>query len=225
VVVLPYYYTPTTNSQLHEYPMSTNKHFAVYARVSTTDQTTASQMPELEAWAASQTMPIKFYEDTFSGRSMDREGWNALQAAVNAGKVAAVCVWRLDRLGRTASGLTKLFDELRERRINLISLRDGVDLKTSAGRLMANVLASVAQYETEIRGERVRAGQAAARARGVRWGGGVAGRRKKITRERAQAIDTMYSNGTPISRIAVALSLSRQTVRSVLKELQACPTS
>lgn len=45
-------------------------------------------------------------------------------------------------------------------------IKDGIDLSTSAGRLMANVLASVAQYETEIRGERVAAGQAVARAKG-----------------------------------------------------------
>ena len=47
--------------------------------------------------------------------------------------------------------------QLRERKVNLVSLKDGLDLSTPAGRLMANVLASVAQYETEVRGERVRA--------------------------------------------------------------------
>lgn len=63
------------------------------------------------------------------------------------GEVSTIVVWRLDRLGRTASGLTKLFDELRARKVNLVSLRDGLDLATPAGRLMANVFASVAQYE------------------------------------------------------------------------------
>ena len=59
--------------------------------------------------------------------------------------------------------------------MNLISLRDGIDLHTAAGRLMANVLASVAQYETEVRAERVRAGQQAARKRGFTWGGSKPG--------------------------------------------------
>ena len=93
-----------------------------------------------------------------------------LVQAVRSGKVSRIVVWRLDRLGRTAKGLTALFAELLERRVNLVSLRDSIDLKTAAGRLMANVLASVAQYEMEVRAERVRAGQAVARANGKTWG-------------------------------------------------------
>ena len=59
---------------------------------------------------------------------MDRPGWGRLQAAIDAGEVSAVVVWRLDRLGRTAKGLTALFHDLREKKINLVSLRDGLDL-------------------------------------------------------------------------------------------------
>ncbi len=70
---------------------------------------------------------------------MDRVGWNRLYAAIEAGDVSKVVVWRLDRLGRTAAGLTKLFEELHRRKIGLVSLKDGFDLQTAAGRLMANV--------------------------------------------------------------------------------------
>ena len=81
-------------------------------------------------------------------------------------KMSKVVVWRLDRLGRTAKGLTALFDDLTTRKIGLFSPRGSLDLSIPAGRLMANVLASVAAYETEVRAERVLAGQAAARASG-----------------------------------------------------------
>jgi hypothetical protein len=81
-----------------------------------------------------------------------RFAMNKLLADVAAGKVSKIVVWRLDRLGRTAKGLTALFEELVARKVTLISLKDGIDLLTPAGRLMANVLASVAAYETEIRG-------------------------------------------------------------------------
>jgi DNA invertase Pin-like site-specific DNA recombinase len=147
---------------------------------------------------------------------MDRPGWNQLEAAIRAGKVAQVVVWRLDRLGRTASGLTALFDDLRQRKINVVSLKDGLDLSTPAGRLMANVLASVAQYETEVRGERVRAGQAAARANGKQWGGSPAGKRKKVTLTQAKMITRMKQEGEPITAIAQAVGLSRPTVYDVL---------
>jgi DNA invertase Pin-like site-specific DNA recombinase len=74
------------------------------------------------------------------------------------------------RLGRTSAGLTALFDELVNRKVNLVSIRDGIDLFTPAGRMMAGVLASVAQYETEVRSERSMAGQAVARAKGKHMG-------------------------------------------------------
>ena len=127
-------------------------------------------------------------------------------------------MWRLDRLGRTASGLTALFDELVQRKVNFVSIKDGIDLATPAGRLMANVLASVAQYETEVRAERVAAGQAKARANGVRWGGSKPGKRKKVTPTPTKMIRRMKQEGEPITCIAKAVGLSRPTVYDVLKE-------
>ena len=142
------------------------KHVTIYIRVSSKRQDHRSQRPDLETWAAAQKLPVVWYRDSFTGKTMDRPGWQKLQTAMDRGDVAAVCCWRLDRLGRTAKGLTALFDDLRSRKINLVSLREGIDLSTPAGRMMANMLASVAQYETELRAERVLAGQAAARAAG-----------------------------------------------------------
>jgi DNA invertase Pin-like site-specific DNA recombinase len=157
-----------------------------------------------------------WYRDKFTGKSMDRKGWNKLMEAVRAGKVSRIVCWRLDRLGRTAKGLTALFEELLERKVNLVSIRDGIDLNTAAGRLMANVLASVAQYETEVRAERVMAGQAVARANGKRWGGSAKGRRVKVTDEQVQTITRMASEGAKVARIARATGLSRPTVYTYL---------
>ena len=126
-------------------------------------QDTASQEPDLKTWAERQDRPVIWYRDKFTGRSMERPGMAKLLSNLGTGRVSAVVVWRLDRLGRTAKGLTALFDDLVKSKVNLVSLRDGFDLSTPAGRLMANVLASVAAYETEVRAERVIAGQAAAR--------------------------------------------------------------
>jgi DNA invertase Pin-like site-specific DNA recombinase len=70
---------------------------------------------------------------------MDRPAWNQLSDDIRDGKVSQVVVWRIDRLGRTAKGLTALFDDLQTRKVNLVSLKDGLDVSTPAGRLMANV--------------------------------------------------------------------------------------
>lgn len=192
------------------------KHIAIYLRVSSKSQDTKSQEPELQRWADAQEATVKWYVDKASGKSMDRPGWKSLEQAMRGGKVSQIVVWRLDRLGRTASGLTALFDELQTRKVNLVSLKDGLDLSSAAGRLMANVLASVAQYETEIRAERVKAGQAVARARGKRWGGSKSGVRKKVTPIQAKIILRMKQEGEPITAIARAVSLSRPTIYDVL---------
>jgi len=127
-------------------------------------------------------------------------------------------VWRIDRLGRTASGLTLLFEDLAGRKVNLVSLKDGIDLSTAAGRLLANLLASVAAFETEVRAERVLAGQAVARARGRRWGGSKAGWFWKVTPDQLRAIREMKSAGKPISEIARVTALSRPTIYRILSQ-------
>lgn len=193
------------------------KHVAIYLRVSTTNQDTKSQEPDLKRWADAQAEPVQIYRDKASGKNMDRPGWEKLEAAIRKNQVSAVVVWRVDRLGRTAKGLTALFDDLRTRKVNLVSLKDGLDLSTPAGRLMANVLASVAQYETEVRGERVRAGQVVARSKGKRWGGSKPGVRKQVDDVKAETIRTMHGSGIAIAAIARTVGVSRPTVYSVLR--------
>ena len=64
---------------------------------------------------------------------MARPGWEKLWANVIAGKVDRIVVWRLDRLGRTVSGLSMLFEELINRKVPLVSIKDSLDLATAAG--------------------------------------------------------------------------------------------
>jgi DNA invertase Pin-like site-specific DNA recombinase len=190
---------------------------AIYLRVSSRRQDTRSQEPDLKRWAeAFADAPVKWYHEKFSGKTMDRPGWRRLEADMIAGLVSKIVVWRLDRLGRTAAGLTALFEDLQRRNIGFESLRDKVDLSTAAGRLMANVLASVAAYENEIRSERIRAGQAVAMANGKHWGGSPKGRRLKVTTEQAEAIHRLKGEGEKVAAIARATGLSRPTIYSVL---------
>lgn len=194
------------------------KWVAIYVRVSSKNQDTKSQLPDLERWAAAQEEPVKWYRDKFTGKTMDRPGWSKLDVDIHASKVSKVVCWRLDRLGRTAKGLTALFEDLQGRKVGLVSLKEGLDLSTPAGRLMAHVLASVAQYETEVRAERIMAGQAAARAAGRKWGGSPKGRRVKVTTEQIRIVRQMKQEGVSIVAIAKATGLSRPTVYSVLAD-------
>jgi DNA invertase Pin-like site-specific DNA recombinase len=217
---------------------------AVYVRVSTGKQDISSQLPELlrwckahvegadgldatalEQWAerSAKKAPtfqgqdgLTFYRDAFTGKTMERSGADRMLSEVRAGQVSRIVVWRLDRLGRTNRGLAALFDELRDRKVDLVSLREGFDLNTPAGRLLAHIVASVAEYETEVRAERIRAGQAAAKAKGKRWGGRKPGTFTKLSPERIEAIRKMHADRVPISRIARTLGLSRPTVYRAL---------
>jgi DNA invertase Pin-like site-specific DNA recombinase len=192
------------------------KHTALYIRVSSDKQLHRSQLADLERWKASQDGPVREYRDKATGKTMDRPGWSRLWADVEAGRVDRIVVWRLDRLGRTAAGLTSLFEDLQSRSVGLVSIRDSLDLSTASGRLMANVLASVAAYETEVRSERVRAGIDAARAEGKTWGGRQEGSRNKTTAEKAAAVQKLHAAGESVSAIARATGLSRPTVYSLL---------
>lgn len=193
-----------------------SKHLAIYVRVSTASQDQRSQVADLERWAATQDAEIVWYRDKFSGKTMDRPAWNRLAAAIEEKKVSQIAVWRLDRLGRTAKGLTALFETLTEKKVGLYSLKDSLDLSTPAGRLMANVLASVAAYETEVRAERVLAGQSVAKANGKTWGGSQPGRLISVTSE--QKAQVLRMKGQKVAVIARTVGLSRPTVYRLLRQ-------
>lgn len=186
--------------------------------MSSKTQSTKAQQAELAKWSDSRPLNVKWFTDVATGSDMNRPGWNNLMIGIRQGSIKQVVIWRLDRLGRTASGLTKLFDELNSRGINLISLKDGLDLSTAAGRLMANVLASVAQFEREIRQERQSIGIAKAKSEGKKWGGSKAGVRKKVTDTQIRLIKGMFKDGESKSMIAKTLHLSRPTIYQVLRE-------
>ena len=195
---------------------------AVYMRVSTSQQTTRGQKADLKRWieAQGENGRVVWYEDTATGKNMDRPSWQKLAAEIARGQVERLIVWRLDRLGRTASGLCKLFEDLQAHKVRLISLKDSIDLGTPSGRLIAHVLASVAAYETEVRGERVKAGQDAARAAGKRWGGSEKGRLISITPEQVQTILKLKAEGQRISHIARSVNVDRSSVYRVLDHNQ-----
>ncbi len=195
------------------------KQTAIYLRVSdTNEQQYDSQVIELDrCLELHKPSRVRWYKDKYTGKTMDRPGMQKLMEHVQQGKIGTILCWRLDRLGRTAAGLTRLFEELRQYKCNLISLKDNLDLSTPAGRFTANILASVASFETEIRGERVKAGQQAAKARGKRWGGSKKGVRKRKTVEKIKSILALRKQGIRITEIGRAVGLSTPTIYSIIK--------
>lgn len=193
-----------------------SKKTAIYIRVSTKDQSHASQLPDLERWVEAHDSQVEWFKDAFTGRTMSRPAMDRLMDQLRTSKIERIVVWRLDRLGRTTKGLCQLFDELILNNVDLVSLKDGFSLSSPAGRLHARILASVAEYETEIRAERVTAGQEVARRKGKKWGGSKKGWRWKVTDDQIEAIKEMKAAGKTIAHIARVTQLSRPTIYKVL---------
>jgi DNA invertase Pin-like site-specific DNA recombinase len=193
---------------------------AIYMRVSKgRGQDTASQQPDIDRWLAAQEQPAKTYIDRMTGKTMDRPAFNRLMDDIRAGKIKTLVCWRLDRMGRTAKGLHDLFEELRALKVNFVSIKDGLDLSTLAGRMMAGVLASLAAYETEVRAERIHVGLEVAKAKGVKSGrkpGSGLGKRIVVKPEQEAMAKRLHEEGQGVSAIARATSLSRPTVYSII---------
>ncbi len=146
---------------------------AIYIRVSTNGQRTDSQKKELLACCRRRGWKkVITYEDKMSGASATRPALERLLQDMRAGQVQRLVCFKLDRLGRSLTHLALILDEMKRLRVPLVCVDQGIDTSADspAGRLQLGVLMAVAEFERGIIKERVNAGLAAAKARGVRLG-------------------------------------------------------
>ena len=134
-----------------------------YARVSTVDQNL-----QLQIDALNDTGCDRIYTEHASGVSRIRPELDRLFDSLRAGDT--LVVWRFDRLGRSVSSLVNLIMRLRSLRVEIVSLTEGIDTNTPIGEAMFTIIAAFSQMERQILSERSRAGIAAHRKNGNRWG-------------------------------------------------------
>ena len=152
---------------------------AVYTRKSTVDgleqefNSLDAQREACEAYILSQrhegwTFVSDRYDDGgFSGGNMERPGLTALMAAVDAGLVDVIVVYKVDRLTRSLADFAKMVERLDAREASFVSITQAFNTTTSMGRLTLNVLLSFAQFEREVTGERIRDKIAASKKKGI----------------------------------------------------------
>ena len=144
---------------------------ALYARVSTLDQEPENQLAELRRYVAARAwVAIEYVDQGVSGAKDRRPALDRLVADAKRRQVDTVVVWRLDRLGRSLKHLVTLLDEFHAVGVGFVSLGEGIDLHTPAGRLQLHILAALAEFERARIAERVAAGLARARRNGTRLG-------------------------------------------------------
>ncbi|NLA20152.1 helix-turn-helix domain-containing protein [Burkholderia cepacia] len=181
-----------------------------YARVSTSDQTVANQLREIEV-AGFAVDSRRVVTESISGSvsAEQRPGFADLLRRMEEGDV--LIVTKLDRLGRNAMDVRATVETLSDRgiRIHCLAL-GGVDLTSAAGRMTMQVLNAVAEFERDLLIERTQAGIARARAEGK-----VVGRPSTLTKQQQNDVKQQLNAGATVAGLARQYRTSRQTIMRV----------
>jgi DNA invertase Pin-like site-specific DNA recombinase len=190
---------------------------ALYCRVSTADQSCERQERDLLAFAErSGDEVVGIYKETGSGVKLDRVERKKVMALAQARRLDAVLVTELSRWGRSTLDLVQTLRDLESQRVSVIALNGMTfDLSNAAGRMMATIIAGIAEFERDLMGERIKSGLAAARARG-RPLGRQTGQRPKSDRLGPKVL-ALVAQGRSYRLISRELGLSKNTVADIVK--------
>jgi DNA invertase Pin-like site-specific DNA recombinase len=190
---------------------------AIYCRVSTADQSCARQERDLRNYAGKAGWKIAgVWKETGSGAKDNRKERQAIMALAQARKIDAILVTELTRWGRSTMDLIHTLQQLQSWDVSVIA-QSGLqfDLGTSQGKLIASIMASLAEFESDVIKERVRSGIAAAKARGKKIGR-QPGQRSKSDRL-APKVASLVEKGVSYREIAAELKISKTTVTEIMK--------
>ena len=180
-----------------------------YARVST-----QSQQVDLQLDALQKAGCELIFQEIVSGAKADRPELAKMRAQLRKGDT--VCIYKLDRLGRSMKHLLELVDEFGQKGVGLLSLTDAIDSSTAQGRLVLNLFASLAEFERDLIRERTQAGLISARARG-RKGGRQRGLSSEAEKN-ARLAEMYYKEGLlGVNLIAQKLAISKVTLYKYLR--------
>lgn len=145
---------------------------ALYARVSTEEQTLDPQWLELRTFARQRGwQTLEFGDLACSGKhGARRPQWGELMRLARKRQISHVVVARLDRICRSTADLVLSIDELVSVGVSLVSLHEAIDTSTTAGRLYCHIFAALAEFERDLIRERTKAGVEVARLKGTRLG-------------------------------------------------------
>ena len=185
---------------------------AIYARVSTLDQEPENQLAELRRYVQARGWTAKEYVDRgVSGAKDSRPALDALVRDAKCRRFDVVVCWSLDRLGRSLKHLVVLLDDLQALGVGFISVREGLDWTTPSGKLQAQLLAMIAEFERARLVERVKAGLVRAKAQGQKLGRP----RRRVPTERLAKVRHLS-----VQQAAHALGVSRSTLKRWRRQVQ-----
>jgi DNA invertase Pin-like site-specific DNA recombinase len=194
---------------------------AIYCRVSTTDQSCERQERDLTAFAARAGYEVVgVFKEIGSGVKLDRIERKRILALAQRREIDAVLVTELSRWGRSTLDLLSTLRELEAKRVSVITMNGlAFDLATPHGRMLATMIAGIAEFERELIQERVRSGLASAKARGKHLGRRP-GQRPKSDKL-APKVLSLVAAGWSYRLIGQQLGLSKNTVADIVKRARA----
>jgi len=172
-----------------------------YARVSTDDQNADLQHAALKKAGARKI----YTDDGLSGATTKRPALLRCLKTLKRGDT--LTVWKLDRLGRSLRDLIAMLDDLKHRGVKFHSLTEAIDTDTPTGRAMWQMIGVLAELERSLIAERTKAGVAAARVRGVKFG-----RKPKLTKQQINQARKLIAQGERPEDVAASFHVGRSTL-------------
>lgn len=186
---------------------------AVYARVSTREQSPDSQLHDLRQFCQARGWQIvkEFVDIGISGAKDERPALRELmQEYAKRRLIDVVLVWRFDRFARSLKHLINTLHELNDLRIHFASYQENLDTSTAQGRLVFSLVGAIAEFERELARERIMSGLRNARAKGTQLG------RPEAEFDVAEAV-RLHAEGRSLRDLAGHFNVSAATLSRVLQ--------
>ena len=188
--------------------MIVQKRVAIHARVATVNrgQAPETQILALREYGARRGfLGVGEYVDYASGRRKDRPRYRTLLEVTRKRQVDVVLVWRYDRFAHSTQALVHALNEFHSLGVDVISSQENIDTTTPQGEMIFTVMASLAQFESALISERVKAGMARAKAQGKRVS------RAPIPAEVQTRLGELYTQGLSIHQMSRQLGIGYGT--------------
>ena len=191
---------------------------AIYARVSTTDQSTESQLLDLRKYVSDRGWQIyrKFVDEGISGTKDSRPALNQLMDDAKKRKFDIVLVWRFDRFARSTRHLINALEEFKNLGIDFVSFQENIDTSSPLGSAIFTIISAVAQLERDVIAERVKAGLRRAKESGRKLG------RPRVAAD-ADKIAALRAQGRSWREIAEELGIGKGTAQRAFYSLPKNP--
>lgn len=191
---------------------------ALYARVSTGEdrQTPETQLRHLREYAERRGFSVAGeYVDEGSGRSEEgRPAYQRLRAGARRRAFDIVLVWRYDRFARSTQALVNALKEFQALGVDFISHQEQIDTTTPQGEMVFGFMASLAQFESSLISERVKAGMQRAKEEGKHVG------RPPIPEDTQEKVRQLYDQDVSINQIAERLDIAYGTAWNYVQEVK-----